>query len=376
MNPFLFVLTCHMRSVGKHLGILFLFFSSALMADTTDTSTYSWNLPAWMSPPMVPEQNPMSAEKVTLGKRLFYDANLSGLGYMSCSSCHIPKVSFTDQKAQAVGIKGDRHLRNSMALVNVGYMKTLNWADPKTQKLEQQALIPLFGHKPIIEMAVAGHEERVLLFLQRDPIYPNLFKAAFGENASIDFDNIAKALASFQRTLISHNSPYDQYHYAGDKTAISAAAERGSTLFFSDELGCANCHSQPHFTNATEEISFHNTGLYNEDGKGAYPIDNQGLFEHTQKAEDKGRFRTPTLRNIALTAPYMHDGSAMSLAEVIRDYAAGGRSARNGKTSPLTDERIKPFSLTSEQEADLIAFLESLTDLSFVHNLAYDTPFK
>lgn len=355
---------------------LILFFVLLTCCSFAFSKEYDWSLPKWLSPPLTPLDNPMSDEKVALGKRLFYDANLSGLGYMSCSSCHILDKSFTDQRGKAVGIKGDIHLRGSMPLINLAYLSTLNWADPHTTQLEQQALIPLFGHNPIIEMAVKGHEENVLLFLQRDPTYPNMFKKAFGENSDIDFSNITKALASFERTLISYQSPFDQYYYEGDKTALSSAAIRGLDLFLSDLTGCSSCHTLPHFTDATEGALFHNTGLYNMDEKGAYPTNNQGLYEHTKEPHDKGKFRTPTLRNIALTAPYMHDGSVLTLDEAIKNYMAGSRSALQGKTTPLLSDKIKSFTLTQQQQNDLIAFLQSLTDQQFITNSQFDSPFK
>lgn len=348
----------------------------ALAAGTVSAdSTYQWHLPEWLNPPTVPADNPMSQAKVDLGQKLFFDANLSGLGYMSCSSCHQPKLSFTDKRPRAVGITGQFHSRSSMALVNTAYMTTYNWADPNTLRLEDQAMVPLFGDHPL-EMAVKGFEEKVLLFLQRDPLYPAMFKEAFPELEVIDFDYIVKALASFERTLISYNSPYDRYRYNHQDDAISEQAKKGEALFYSDRVGCGGCHSGPHFSDATDAPAFHNTGLYNLDGKGGLPEGNQGVFEHTGKPEDIGRFRTPSLRNIQLTAPYMHDGSIATLEEVIEHYAAGGQAAREGRRSPLTSEKIHPFSLTSSEKSELLAFLASLTDSSFIADEHHQTPFK
>ncbi len=357
-------------SLALTYSLLFFSTHSALAED------YPWEIPNWLPLPSVPSNNPMSIEKVELGRRLFYDANLSGLGYISCSSCHIQEKGFTDLRDKAVGITGDIHPRNSMSLINIAYYTRFNWADPITHTLEQQAHIPLFHSQPIIEMAVKGNEEKVIFFLQRDPIYPTMFNEAFGDNTEIDFDKITKALASFQRTFISHQSPFDQYFYE-DKNTLSSQAQKGFELFSSEKLGCSNCHALPHFTDANEkEPLFHNTGLYNIDDEGSYPTGNQGLFEHTNKKADKGRFRTPTLRNIALTAPYMHDGSVNTISEVINDYAAGGRSARLGKPSPLLSQHIKKFSLTSDEKSHLITFLESLTDESFLNNPKFTSPFK
>ena len=337
---------------------------------------YTWRLPEWMVPPPVPAENPMTAEKVTLGQRLFYDANLSGPGYMSCSTCHMPEHSFSEQRPVSVGVTGQFHSRNAMAIVNVAYMKTLTWANPNEVRLEDQAKVPIFGTHPI-EMDTKGQEGKVILFLQRDPIYPDLFQKAFpNQNPPISFDTITKALASFERTLISYQSPYDDYKYNHNDSAMSEEAKQGEALFMSDRVGCSACHSGVHFSDATQAPIFHNTGLYNLDGQGAYPEGNQGLYEHTGNALDRGRFRTPTLRNIAKTAPYMHDGSIATLEDVLDHYAAGGRAAQQGKASPLISEKLHPFVLTEIEKRQLIAFLNSLTDTMFIENPHYTTPFR
>lgn len=337
---------------------------------------YIWSLPAWMPVPTVPVDNPMSEEKVMLGQRLFYDANLSGPGYMSCSTCHMPKHSFSEQRPVSVGVTGQFHSRNAMAIVNVAYMKTLTWANPNEVRLEDQAKVPIFGTHPI-EMDTKGQEGKVILFLQRDPIYPDLFQKAFpNQNPPISFDTITKAIASFERTLISYQSPYDDYKYNHNDSAMSEEAKQGEALFMSDRVGCSACHSGVHFSDATQAPVFHNTGLYNLDGQGAYPEGNQGLYEHTGNALDRGRFRTPTLRNIAKTAPYMHDGSIATLEEVIEHYAAGGRAAQQGEASPLLDDKLHRFVLTDDEKQQLIAFLTSLTDTTFIDNPRFTTPFR
>lgn len=346
----------------------------ALYSNIAGAEEYSWSLPSWLPPPDVPADNPMSEEKVILGHRLFFDANLSGLGYMSCSSCHHAERSFSEKRRVSVGILGDFHTRNAQAIVNSAYMTTLTWADPNQTTLEQQARVPLFGHNPV-EMAAAQHTERILLFLRNDPIYPRLFNNAFPQQ-EISFDLITKAIASFERTLISFNSPYDQYTYLHKEDALNEAEKKGMSLFFSERIGCASCHSGVHFSDATKHPAFHNTGLYNLDGRGAYPEGNQGLYEVTHNPQDKGRFRTPTLRNIALTSPYMHDGSIATLEDVIEHYAAGGRAAIKGSPSPLRSEKIHPFSLTQDEKRFLIAFLNSLTDQTYVESPSHQTPFR
>lgn len=331
-----------------------------------------WRLPAWMDPPPVPADNPMSVEKVALGRRLFYELNLSGPGYMACATCHDPRLAFSDHRRTAIGITGQFHPRNSMALANVGYFTTLTWADPNLTRLEDQALVPLLGEHPV-EMAVTGSEERVLSYLRHDPIYPGMFAAAFpGDPDPIVLANAARAIASFERTLISGDSPFDRYREAGDAAALSPSAQRGAELFFGEALHCGACHSGPFLT----DMAFHNTGLYDEDGRGGLPEGNQGLIEHTGLAADMGRFRTPSLRNVALTPPYMHDGSLMTLRDVIAHYAAGGRAALDGTPSPLVDPLVAGFSLTPDETDDLVAFLESLSDPVFLADPELQSPFR
>ena len=237
-------------------------------------------------------------------------------------------------------------------------------------------LTPMFGQDPE-EMAITGFEERVLDFLKNDPIYPDLFAAAFPETSgAIDFDAVTRAIASFERTLVSADAPYDRYRYGGDEAALSDGAQRGAGLFNGDRLRCGNCHTGLHLTDAIPEPRFHNTGLYNLDGAGGLPEGNQGLIAHTRLDDDMGRFRTPMLRNIAATAPHMHDGSLATLDAVIDHYAAGGEAARLGSRSPLTSEFVTGFSISDEERADLLVFLESLTDRTFLTNLDHQNPFR
>jgi cytochrome c peroxidase len=253
--------------------------------------------------------------------------------------------------------------------------------------LEKQALVPLFGEVPV-ELGVNGHLDEVLQRLREDARYPALFQEAFPEDEEpVSKDNVVKALASFQRTLISGNSPYDRY-LQGDLDALSGAAKRGMDLFFSERAECYHCHSGPHLTNSfrskdTKQLQrdFQNTGLYNVDGQGGYPGDNTGLFEFTRDPRDMGRFRVPALRNVALTAPYMHDGSVATLEEVLEFYMAGGRDVTigpfvgDGRASPLKNPLVRPFELSTQERADLIAFLESLTDMDFVNDPRFSDPF-
>jgi len=348
--------------------------------------TYPWKLPAGFPRPKVPADNPMSVAKVELGRRLFYDRRLSGNGTYSCGSCHEQKRAFTDGLGGALGSTGEIHPRGSMSLANVGYAATLTWANPLVTSLEKQALTPMFGENPV-ELGLAGQEEELFARLRAEPIYQDLFPRAFPEvQGAINLDTITKAIAAFERTMISGNSPYDR-HLAGDKGAMSASALRGKDLFFSEQLECFHCHggflladSVTHDGKTIDEVTFHNTGLYNIDGKGGYPAPNRGVLEVSNQPGDMGRFKAPTLRNIAVTAPYMHDGSIATLSEVIDHYAAGGRTipsgpnAGDGSKNPYKSEFVTGFLLTPQEKLDLIAFLESLTDSDFLTDPALSDP--
>lgn len=340
---------------------------------------YNWNLPQWTPKPVVPADNPMSAEKVELGRHLFYDRRLSITGKYSCATCHKQSLAFTDGRRVAIGAKDDLHPRNSMSLTNVAYNPVLTWANPLMTRLESQALVPLFGEHPL-EMGMVGKEGEIIERLQNDHQYYQMFIAAFGLENPVTIDNLTKALASFQRSLLSFNSLYDRYRYQGDRQAISTAAKRGEKLFTSERLECFHCHGGINFSDsivherlAFTEIAFHNTGLYNIDGLGSYPPQNTGVQEISQKPEDMGHFKAPTLRNIALTAPYMHDGSIATLEEVIEHYEAGGRATYKGN-NPFKSGFIKGFKLTESEKQDLLAFLRSLTDEEFINNPAFRDP--
>ena len=344
------------------------------------TTEYNWNLPEWTPKPVIPEDNPISAEKVELGRHLFFDRRLSVTGDYACATCHKQSLAFTDGKPVAIGATGEKHPRNSMSLTNIAYNPVLTWGNPLMKRLETQALVPMFGEHPV-EMGMAGKEREIIESMQNDAEYNQMFAAAFKEENPINISNITKALASFERSLVSFNSSYDRYRYQGDNNAISAAAKRGEKLFHSERLECFHCHGGINFSDsivherlAFTEIAFHNTGLYNVDGKGSYPPDNTGVYEITHELEDMGHFKAPTLRNIALTAPYMHDGSIATLEEAIEHYEVGGRAIAQGK-NPYKSGFIKGFQLTESEKQDLLAFLRSLTDEEFINNPEFSDPF-
>ncbi len=343
---------------------------------------YDWNLPAGFPVPEVPADNPMSAVKVELGRRLFYDTRLSGNQTFSCASCHRQELAFTDGRARGLGSTGMLHPRGPQQIANLAWFGAFTWANSVVPSLEIQALVPMTGSDPV-ELGISGMEGLVAARLALDPEYPRLFRASFPEAADpFTYPNIAKAIAAFERTLISGNSPYDRYQ-RGDATALSAPARRGMELFFSDRVGCARCHSGFAFTDAASApgapgnpFPFHNVGLYDEDGRGAYPPGGTGLEALTFRPEDMGRFRTPPLRNVAVTAPYMHDGSVATLSEVIDIFAAGGRvRMQTGVPSPIQSPLLRPFAVTDAEKADLVAFLEALTDEVFLRDPRFSDPF-
>lgn len=348
---------------------------------------YAWMIPDWLPPPAVPADNPMSEAKVLLGRHLFYDKRLSRDGSMACATCHEQHRAFTDARRVGVAFDGTHGKRNPMGLANVGYLPVLTWANPNLKLLERQALVPMFGDNPV-EMGMAGMERQLFERLRADPLYPPMFAAAFpAENGEITLGTLTRALAAFQRTLISANSPYDRFKYGRDPKALSAAAKRGEDLFFSHRLECYHCHSGFNFTDNIRharstftEVGFHNNGLYNLNGKGLYPPGGDGLSEFTGNVEDTGRFRTPSLRNVAVTAPYMHDGSMDTLDEVLDHYSVGGRTIRsgphqgNGRKSPFRDPLVVGARLSPKERADLKAFLDSLTDADFLSNPRFSNP--
>jgi cytochrome c peroxidase len=355
----------------------------AMGCGETTPEPYEWKLPPGFPDPAVPEDNPMSTAKVELGRYLFYDTRLSANGTQACASCHRQEFAFSDGRTTALGSTGEQHRRNSMSLANVAYAASFTWANPVVPELEAQALVPMFGEHPV-ELGLAGQEELLLQRLSEDARYRKLFAQAFPEQKQpVNLASVVRAIAAFERALLSGNSPYDRYSYQGDRDALSVSAKRGMTLFFSERLECFHCHQGFAFSDSVKsrltvfpEVTFHNTNLYNVDGLGAYPATDQGLAEFTGKPEDMGRYRAPTLRNIAVTAPYMHDGSIATLSEVIDHYAAGGRAnAQGAGLSPYRSEFVQGFTLTAQEKQDLLAFLESLTDTEFLTDPRFSDPF-
>ncbi|HEY8053305.1 MAG: cytochrome c peroxidase [Steroidobacterales bacterium] len=290
----------------------------------------------------------MSDAKVALGRRLFFEPRLSVTGNYSCASCHDPARAFSDARRVAIGATGQALPHNAMALVNVAYNVSFGWARPQVHSLETQMLEPMLNEHPV-ELGMKGREAAVSGRLAADPDYARDFAAAFPpEAAPVTFGNVVKAISAFERTLISGNSPFDRYVFGGEHQALSPEAKRGMALFFSGRAGCAGCHSGFNFAGnwrdaqgQTGRASFANNGA------SSIPI------------------RVPTLRNVALTAPYMHDGRFATLDAVLEHYSAIGARVR-----PDYDPRLPRSPFTADERADLLSFLNSLTDESFVKRFA------
>ncbi len=396
----------------------------AATASVTRTTPYCWTLPAHFPPPKDYLDNEITAEKVALGRYLFYDKRLSFNQTRACASCHQSAKGFADGLPLSTGATDEVLPRHSMALVNGVYNAVFDWANPTLLTAHAQVLVPMFNEFPI-EMGWTGYETAILDRLQNTPLYAPLFAAAYpNEPNPYQIASVSNALAAFVSSLVSAQSPYDRAtaaatvrHGGGGRggedrepppppppiivndgvcvtptspapATVSAAVLRGEDLFFSEQLECFHCHggfnfsqSVRHENTVIDDMEFHNNGLYNVGGTGDYPPNQEGLWEFTQRPQDMGRFRAPTLRNVAMTAPYMHDGSLATLSEVIDHYARGGRLiaegpwAGDGALSPFRSELIQGFTLTDGEKADLIAFLESLTDWDFLCNPAHQDPF-
>ncbi len=351
---------------------------------------WKWALPPGFPLPKIPADNPMSEAKFELGRHLFFDKRLSGNGTMGCGSCHFQKLAFTDGKPVSTGSTGDRTARGAMSIANAAYYPTLTWANPSQVTLEIQAGVPMFVENLAVELGITdNNKDEVLARFSNDADYQKRFKAAFpGEAQPVNFSNIIKAISAFERGVISGNSRYDQA--TAGKLKLSDAEERGRKLFFSEQGQCSTCHSGFNFSDQTvaaettwTETPFHNTGLYNVDGKGSYPDSNPGVIAVLNAdPANKGKFRVPTLRNIEVTAPYMHDGSVATLNDAVANYAAHGRNITSGpnkgdgRKNPYKDARINKIKLSKAEQEDVIAFLKTLTDEEFLNNPRFADPFK
>jgi cytochrome c peroxidase len=308
----------------------------APVAAAQDTR-FEWQLPRGFPLPLTEPDNIQTPAKFALGRRLFYDKRLSANGTQSCGDCHQQSHAFSDGKSVAVGSTGEHHTRNAMTLTNAGYNASYTWDSTRVRSLEAQAIVPMFNTHPI-ELGVAGHEHEIVARFRGDDAS---FRAAFpGERQPVSIHNIARALAAFERALISGHSPYDRLVYGGDDNALSASAWRGMRLFFGKRAGCSECHQG-----------------FNFGGESRYAGHSETKPVLVRNGVTDGAFRVPTLRNVELTAPYMHDGSIATIDEVIERYVVA-----------------RKLSLDAADRADLAEFLRSLTDREFIADSRFAAP--
>ncbi len=294
--------------------------------------------------PRLPGDSKLTADLVDLGRRLFNEKRLSIDGTISCASCHNPDLYFTDGLKVAKGVDGQLGPRNSPTVLNAVFNSSQFW-DGRSATLEDQAGIPIAAPN---EMNMP--HETCVERLSSDAGYRVEFEKAYGPGP-ITMGRVLGAIAAFERTLLSGNSPFDRHQYGGDKSALSEEAIRGLEIF-NGKGNCATCHTIGESYALFTDGKFHNVGAgMNSSGE----LTDQGRFEQTRVESDRGAFRTPSLRNVAKTAPYMHDGSLKTLEEVVAFYIGGGNS------NPQLDPEIRPIGLSAQDRTDLIAFLESLT---------------
>jgi cytochrome c peroxidase len=303
-----------------------------LLGAVARAEDFRWSLPPGFPEPRVPADNPMSQAKVDLGRVLFADTRLSRSGRHSCQSCHDPARAFTDGESRSRATDGDWLPLNAPTLLNVAYNTSYGWRDPEVRTLEQQMRGPLMHPR---ELALAGREAAVEAALAADPVTLGAFRAAFpNDPMPATLDNVIRAIAAFQRTLIRGDSPFDRYVFRGDHSALDAAQKRGMELFFS-RAGCAACHGGINFAGPWTDRDHPAARLELADIGTGEPV------------------RVPTLRNLSVTAPYLHDGRLATLAAVLGNYE---RLAADGRADP----RLRRAALTTEELVDLEAFLRSL----------------
>jgi cytochrome c peroxidase len=304
---------------------------------------YIYNAPTYYPKLVYPTASYPTKFRFLLGKKLFYDKLLAKDFSVSCASCHLQELAFAENKEFSTGFNGEIGTRNSPSLSNVGYNASFFW-DGGVPSLEAQAFAPLDNHKEF-NMPY----DSLILRLNARKEYSDFFKKAFNDEPNLN--NYSIALAIFQRALISGNSKFDKYYYQGDTTVLTSSEKNGYALFSSTVTGCNNCHSGFNFTNN----SFQNNGLY-------LNYADQGRYLVTGFITDFAKFKVPSLRNVELTKPYIHDGSLKNLEEVINHYNSGG-AAHQSKSI-----HVKPLNLNPQQKTDLINFLKTLTDEEFINN--------
>ena len=334
----------------KRIGLIILIFgigSLAMNNALKDNGEYELIIPKGFPQPNIPEDNQLTEARVELGRRLFFDPIMSRDTSVSCATCHRPEFAFTDGLPVSMGIRGEFVTRNSPTLTNVAYQDSGLLLDGGVPTLEMQILVPVQEHSEFdFELRLIANR------MKNDTTYVRLSQEAYDQAPSPFV--ITRSISAFERTLISGNSRYDQY-INGDKKALTKEEQKGMDLFF-NQLHCAECHGGFNFTNLTVQ----NNGLYTY----PYPLDS-GKMRVSKDEADRDLFKVPTLRNIAVTAPYMHDGSIATLEDVVDHYDKGGMKHQH------KNELIKPLNLTGKQKKQLVAFLKSLTDEEFIDPKKY-----
>lgn len=302
--------------------------------------------PLGLPPVPIPDKNPETAETIALGRKLFYEKKLSADSSLACASCHNPLFGFTDGQRHSTGVGGKTGTRNAPTIINAAYFPAQFW-DGRARSLEEQAGGPMANP---IEMNQT-HDVSVSK-LEADPAYKAAFAQAFGPGP-ITIGKMQNALAAFERTLLSGDSAFDRFEFGGDKKALSPAAIRGLAVFRDPARGnCSTCHTIGQNYALFTDGKFHNIGIgVNEEGD----LTDPGRYAHSKVETDTGAFKTPSLRNVARSAPYMHDGSLKTLKDVVDFYAGRGNS------NPYLDEQIKKISLTGKERVELVEFLQTLT---------------
>ncbi len=319
------------------------------------------------------------SNKETLGRYLFFENKLSINNTKSCASCHSVDFAFTDGYRTSVTSLGENVLHNAPSLINAIYLKKYDWANPNATSFETQIKRPLYGNHPI-ELGLDKHINELQEVFKKDSLYAVLFKNAFPDSSKLfTSTQIEIAISAYEKTLISQSSSFD-------KGELTTAAYNGLKLFTSNRLKCVSCHPPPYFTLATltenMDSIYANIGLYNVDNKNEYPAIDNGIYSITRQEKDNGKFKIPSLRNVMLTAPYMHDGSIATIDEVIDMYARGGRNVDygnykgDGNLNKNKNKLIAGFGLSAKEKQDLIAFLTSLTDSSIFYKQSFKNPFK
>ena len=339
-----------MRSFSYIFILVLLFACQVKDDDVTEIAANGdqlLSIPMGFPPMEFPEDNGLTQARWKLGKRLFFEKRFSIDKSISCASCHQPDLAFSDNKAFSLGAYNRKGVRNSPSLANVGYHPVL-LREGSVPTLEMQVLVPIQEHNEFNHNIL-----EIVKDLQKDSTYVVMSIEAY--NRDIDAFTITRALANFQRTLISGNSKYDQYAYQQIQSALDSDEKKGMDLFFSERTNCASCHGGFNFTN----YSFENNGLdsvYKDIGRQRF----------TNEVDDEALFKVPSLRNVELTSPYMHDGRFVNLYEVIEHYNKGGKNHKH------KSKLIKPLGLTAQEKESLLAFLNSLTDFDFINNSKWE----